>query len=80
MAIDIDKLRKDLHKKKMKEIIVDIAIEMKLMNGTLNLTSELAKSNRTIINRVFIAIGIGFATLIFGIGAFFIQRFIEGLG
>jgi len=79
MALNIDKVREDLHKKKMKDIIVDVAIEMKLMNGKLVVTSELAKSNRTIINRVFIAIGLAFATLIFGIGAFFIQRFIEGL-
>ena len=79
MAINIDKIRKDLLKKKIKDIVIDIAIEMKLMNGKLQVTSELANSNRTVINRVFIAIGIGFATLIFGLGAFFIQRFVEGL-
>jgi len=79
MAINIDKIRKDLLKKKIKDIVIDIAIEMKLMNGKLQITAGLANSNRIIINRVFIAIGIGFATLIFGIGAFFIQRFIEGL-
>ena len=79
MAIDIDKVRKDLQKKKMKDIIIDLAVEFKLMNGKLGITSDLAKSNRTIINRVFVAIGIGFATLLFGVGAFFIERFIEGI-
>lgn len=79
MAIDIDKVRKDLHKKKMKDIIIDLAVEFKLMNGKLCIASDLAKSNRTVINRVFIGIGIGFGTLLFGIGAFFIQKFIEGL-
>jgi len=79
MAIDIEKIRKDLKSKPTKEIIIDLAIDFKLMNGTLFDTTELCKSNRTTINKIFIAIGIGFATLVFGVGAFFIQRFIEGL-
>jgi len=79
MAINIDKLREDLKKKNMKDIIIDVAVELKLMNGTLNSTTKLAESNRSIINKVFIAIGLSFAALIFGVGAFFIQRFVEGL-
>ena len=79
MAIDIDKIREKLKKKSTKEIIIDLAIEFKLMNGTLATTTERSKSNERKFNKVLISIGIGFAVMLIGVGGFFIQRFIEGL-
>jgi len=77
--IDIDKIRQKLKNKSTKEIVIDLAIELKLMNGTLTSTTERSKSNERKFNKVLISIGIGFAIMLISVGGFFIQRFIEGL-
>ena len=46
MAIDIDKIRQKLKKKSTKEIVIDLAIEFKLMNGKIG-------NNSTSISRLW---------------------------
>ena len=64
MAIDIDKLREDLHNKNMKDIIVDVAIEVKLMNGTLISHSDKLRWHDKILLGIFSVIGLGVVSAI----------------
>jgi len=65
MAIDIDKIRQKLKKKSTKEIIIDLAIEFKLMNGKIG-------NNSTSISRLWklaipITTGIILAIILYGL-------------
>jgi len=64
MAIDIDKLREDLHKKNTKDIIIDVAIEMKLMNGTLVNHGDKLRWHDKILLGIFSVIGLGVVSAI----------------
>jgi len=65
MAIDIDKIRQKLKKQPTKEIIIDLVIEFKLMNGRV-------LSNSTSISRLWkiaipITTGIMLAIILYGL-------------